>query len=1097
MPLPCKLLLIMKLTTFILILSLAQLSARTFGQRVTLSENSSPIEKVLKNISEQTGYNFIYSDADLKNKKVSIEIVDLQLTTALDKITQGLNLDYKVTGNNIAITRKPEPTILQKIIEKIKAINVSGTVLDENGRPLSGASVRLKSTGRGVSTDLKGNFILPDVQNSDILVISYLGYKSVEIPPRESLGNIQLQLADSKLDEVQVVAYNKTSLRQSTGNITSISAADIEKSPVNNPILALQGRVPGMTIVQATGNANSGISVLIQGKSSLRNQTNPFYVLDGVPFPSTSVDIYSLPSANAGGSPLSFINPDDIESVTVLKDADATAIYGSRAANGAVLITTKKGKSGALQTTFDLQQGIGQVAKKLKMMDTQEYLAMRREAKKNDNANILAGDYDLNGTWDPNAYTDWQEELIGKNASYSNYNLSFSGGSDNTTFLVSSAYKRSTTVSPGELSDQSLMAHLNLNTKSKDQRFSLQLKTDYTYNQNNLLIDNLTTSAVTLPPNAPALYNADGTLNWAMTPTGVASWKNPLALLVRTYSGKTRNLSASTQMDYKFTKDLTLSASLGYNDLQTDAVRKYPLEFYAPNQRASRVAFANYNNTGLRSWIAEPQLNYKKSTGYGDFHILLGGSVQQQKSFGRAFEASNFLSNATMDDPASAATIAPAGTVDLPYKYLGVFGALNYNYKGRYLVNVGGRRDGSSRFGENNKFHNFASLGLGWAFSQEEWFNKENGILSFGKIRASYGTTGNDQLPDYSYLSLYYSFPVDLAYGNLPALQAYTLGNPYIQWEETRKLNLGIDLGLIKDRILLNLNYYRNRSSNMLIAYALPSFVGFSSVPSNFPATVQNSGLEVSITSENLKTSAFRWSTSLNFTLPRNKLIRYDGLETSEDKNTYKVGEPISVFRAYNYAGINPQTGRYQFRAANGTLTSTPAPVTDQTEYINMGQRFNGGLENSFAYKGLTLSFLFQFVRQNGPNLGFGPTTVVTGIANTAAITDVLDRWRSPSEPGTFQRYGSTNALIASSAAYLGSNAVVRDASYIRLKNLSLAWSLPQRWQQTLHARSLKIYGEGQNLLTFTRYRGLDPESLNSTTLPPLRVMTLGLRAAF
>lgn len=1098
MRLPQKFLLIMKLTTFILIISLAQLSARTFGQRISLSENNSPMERVLSKISAQSGYNFFYSDSDLKGKTVNIAVNNASIEETLRSVFSGFPLDYRILKKNIVVTKKPEPGLFEKIFSRAAAIDVHGTVLDEKGKGLAGVNVRTKDNSQFTITDAAGTFILRDVAPNSVIICSFIGYKTKEINASEKLSEIKLEIADSKLDEVQVIAYGKTSQRLSTGNVVTISAKDIEKSPVSNPMLALQARVPGISIIQGSGYAGSGIKVQIQGRSSLLSGTEPFYVIDGVPYNSSTINAGTVPDIIKNGSPLNFINPDDIESISILKDADATAIYGSRAANGAVLITTKSGNSGPLRVNFNLSQGIGQLDQRLKLMDTEQYLLMRREAIKNENQQIGPADYDLNGTWDQNRNTDWMKELVGKNATYSDINLGFSGGDANTNYSLSSTYRRNTNVIPGDFSNRAFSTRIALSTKSRDQRLAINLTGSYTADVNELpQAEDFLTQAVTLAPNAPSIYNADGSLNWGLNSSGAGTWNNPYANLLSTNSMETGSLMTNLRTSYEIAKGFSISSNFGYNTIQMGNVIVSPIDAFSPNIRPYISSFSIFNHGKRSNWIIEPQLQYHASSKLGNFAFFAGSSIQQESSVTQNIFASGFPNLATMKNIAAASSLSTSSASDIPYKYFGVFGKLSYDYKNKYLLNLSARRDGSSRFGANNRYHNFSSIGLGWVLSEEGWAKDRLGPLNFAKIRISYGSTGNDQIEDFLYESLYLANPAAMNYGGIKGFDVNRLSNPDLQWEETRKLNLGLDLGLFNDRAVLNLNYNRNRSSNMLVFVNLPSSVGFGSVKQNLPALVENTGFEVALNTKNITSADFGWTSNFNLTIPRNKLLKYEGIESSQSYNLYFIGKSINVAKSYDFAGVNPQNGSYEFRKADGSITSYP---TDADMYIHtdFSPRLYGGLENTFSYKGLALSFLFQFVRQQGRD---NKTTTAIGVTpgqfGNNALVAAFERWTTPGQQASYQRFSTNYALNISQYYYNQSNGVIADASFIRLKNVNLSYVLPVKLCKKIHLNNLRVFAQGQNLLSWTKFSGLDPETTSSTSLPALRVMTLGLQGSF
>jgi TonB-linked SusC/RagA family outer membrane protein len=1042
---------------------------------------------------------------------VTCDWKDLPLASALENLFAAQPLSYEIQGNTIVVSRAERTPAPSASAWALNGNNdIHGRVTDSLGNPLAGASVTVKGSKRGTSTDARGEFELKNVGEGAVLVISYTGYNSREIRLADNSGlqpeglKITLIHSGSSLDQVQIIAYGTTTPRLSTGDVSMVTAADIEKQPVTNALLALEGRMPGLFITQSTGLPGTGVSVLIQGQNSIANGNDPFYVIDGVPYSSELLSNFGSILGSSGinnqsnGNPLSYLTPGDIESISVLKDADATAIYGSRAANGAILITTKKGKSGQTKVDINLQNGWGQVTRKIDLLGTNQYLQMRHEAISNDGLSTQPTDYDINGTWDTTRYTDWQKSLIGGTAQYTNLNATVSGGSANTQYLVGATYNRETTVFPDAFADQKGSFHFNINSVSPNQKFRLQLTGNYLVGNNELPSGDLTGYALTLAPDAPSLYNKDGSLNWMPTSSGTSTWNNPVALLYNHYSNKANNLVSNMVLSYQLLPGLEIKSSFGYTNLQTNEIVTNPLSAVAPENRPFAYRYSDFGNNNINSWIAEPQATYKLFIGRGKLDALVGTTFQQTSSNGYSLLGLGFNNDQVMADINSAATIIPAGSVASTYRYNALFGRLGYDWEDKYLVNLTLRKDGSSRFGSANQFHDFEAMGLGWVFSKEALIQKNFGIVSFGKLRVSYGTTGNDQIGDYKYLSLYTPTGYQVPYQGVTTLSPNGLSNPYLQWEETKKLDFGLDIGIWKDRVLLSANYFQNRSSNQLLPYSLPLLTGFNQITENFPATVQNTGWELSLKTTNVKTKAFYWTTSINVTLPQNRLIAFPNLATSSYANSLVVGKPITIVKAFHYLGVSDTTGIYQFGSKGGP-TSNPIYGTDNTVIINTSPSYYGGFQNNFGYKGFELDILFQFVKQRAQNYYFGDIPGYfsgPGDAGNQPQT-VLNRWQKPGDMKPIQQYNSDFTLYTpfSDAAYY-SDAAWADASYIRLKNMSLSWQIPVGWSNKMHIKYWKLYALGQNLLTFSHYKGLDPETKSSTTLPPLKVITLGLQVS-
>lgn len=1104
----------MKLTVFLILLFCLHLSAATYAQ-ITLSERNAPLSKIFRDIKKQSKYLFFYQDEQLVNtKNVTLSVKGASIEKVLDLCLQDQPLTYSIVGNTVVIKEKESEPVEKQTLSSIAPIDVSGRVIDTEGRPLVGVTLLVKNNIKLVTiTDEKGRFVLKGVEPNSAIIIRMVGYEKKEVVAAPDLGDIRLGVSTSQLDQVQVIAYGEQSKRLQISNVSSVKAADIEKQPVTNPLLALEGRVPGLFITQSSGFAGSGVTVRIQGLNSINGGNDPLYVVDGVPFTSQLMPSISSTLGNSGGrlvngsiaygSPLSYINPHDIESIEVLKDADATSIYGSRAANGAILITTKKGKAGEQRVDVNMQQGLGKVASRMDLLNLRQYLDMRYEALKNDGLNLNTASstdprfYDLK-VWDTTSTTDWQKALIGGTAHYTDMETRIYGGNANNLYTIGAGYHRETSVLPTDFSDQRASLHFQINSTSSNQKFKLRLIGNYMADVNKLphtLGTDLTLLALQLPPNAPALYNADGSLNWAPDVNSKSTWDypgNPVAQLLNKYSNRTNNLVSNLTLSYRVLPDLVIKSDFGYTNIMTKETVVAPWAAIAPELRSSTPRFGSYGNSTINSWIAEPQVTYEHYIGKGKLNFLAGVSIQQQYSDALSLHGSGYSSDDAIDDIHSATNITVDRNLNFTYKYAAIFGRLNYNWLNKYLVNVTARRDGSSRFGEANQFHNFGSAGVAWIFSEESFFRKLPAIISYGKLKTSYGTTGNDQIGDYQYLSTYSPVSIGVPYQNVTSLQSNGLANPYLQWEETKKINVGFELAFFKDRVLFDVDYFRNRSSNQLLGYQLPAITGFTTITRNFPATVQNSGIEISVTSVNISKKNLKWSTSINFTSPGNKLISFPGIESSSYANSLVVGQPITLVKKFHLIGVDPLNGGYYFSSATNPVN--PVTPTDQTVLINTSPSFYGGVQNSISYRGFSLDFLFQFVKQRGPNYYYGH---FPGYARFNQPAYVLDRWKNRGDISPHQAFDGNLSLSGQwNNAANNSDAAFDDASYIRLKNLSLAWQVPGIVFKGTGVQGLKIFLQGQNLLTFTSYKGLDPETLSVSTLPPLRVLTLGLNVA-
>jgi TonB-dependent starch-binding outer membrane protein SusC len=1095
---------VMKITGFLLVVALCHVSAAGFSQQVTLSLKDAPIEKVFREIERQTGYGFLYNKkmlADLPT--VTLHVKNADIKEVLDQCFRSEQIEYVISEQTILIREK-----IQAVKESVRANTppsgeVTGNITDESGQPLAGATIKLKNGKILGLSDEKGDFKLKNVAANAVIEISFTGYGVAEIQVNgQSALKISLKRANNKLDDVQVIAYGTTTQRLNTGNVTTVTSREIEEQPVSNPLAALEGRVPGLVVTQATGAPGGGFTVQIRGQNSIANGNAPFYVVDGVPYPSVAFGASQNETLQSGkgGSALNFLNPADIESIEVLKDADATSIYGSQAANGAILITTKKGKPGRMNINLNTYTGFGEVTRNPHLLNNQQYLNMRHEAFANDGATPSPNyDYDLT-FWDTTRYTNWEKVLLGNTAHYDDAQASVSGGTVNTQYLVGGGYHRETAVFPvilpGQGEDQKGSAHANLTTASDNKKFKLGLNVQYSSDANTVQPNDFTGIAYTLLPDAPPIFNSEGKLNWApLSPGQLGTWTNPFSGLYQTWKATTANLVSNATVSYTLLPGLEIKTSLGYTSQVTNALLTAPSTSLDPGiPNAVQYASSTFVTTNFHSWIAEPQLNYRLNLGKaGILSALAGSTFRDDNSNYQQISAFGFVSDGLLGNLASASRFTPSSS-GYDYKYNALFGRLNYNWQDKYLVTLSGRRDGSSRFGPGKQFADFGAVGAAWIFSGEGFFKKHVSFLSFGKLRASYGTSGSDQIANYDFLNLYNtnSYP----YQGIQTLSPASLFNPDLAWEVDKKLEGGLELGFLKDRISTTISVYRSRSGNQLISTPLSEVTGFGAIPANLPALVQNSGLELVFNTTNIRSKNFRWTSSMNLTVPRNKLLAYPNFINSSYANTLVIGQPLTIQKVYHLLGVNDTTGVYQFATAKGSPTYNPTPNVDNTSLVNTNPKFYGGFQNRIEYKGISLDFHFQFVKQTGSNfIKYNDSYSTPGVFQNQP-SYVLNRWQKPGDIKPYEQFSQNYSGAAYNATQyvVNSDFAYSDASFIRLRNLALSYTLSPNWVHRAHLQDVRIKIQGENLLTITKYRGNDPESQNYFGLPPIRVLTAGIQ---
>ncbi|MEC5146350.1 TonB-linked outer membrane protein, SusC/RagA family [Chitinophaga sp. 180180018-2] len=1075
------------------------MASQTFAQKVTMHMRAGALVNAFREIEKQTGCSFIYGKSHLnKAVPVNIAVKNQELDEVLKELFNHQPLTFSRSGKFIAVRFKNESDAGVKQVNN--AVIVRGLVTDAKGTPLPSVSVVIPGTPFGAMTNEKGEYMLPRAPVDAVLLFSYVSYEQQRIPLNgRTIVNVTLNEQTKSLDEAVIIGYGTTTKRMNTGSVSSITAQEIGKQPVANPLATLPGRIPGMQITQQNGLPGSAAVVQIRGQGSMSYGTLPLYVIDGVPFsaytggypPSDNLNTYGASGANGGISPFSMINPDDIERIDVLKDADATAIYGARGANGVILITTKKGKTGKTRINANVYTGTGKVSRFIPMMNTQQYLDLRKEAFKNDGLTPTTANAPELTVWDQTAYTDWQRFLAGGTAHSTDAQASISGGDTHTHFLLSGGYHKETTVYPGNFNDQRITGRLSADHTSSNNKFYAAVTANYSNDKTILPVADMI-AMYNLPPNMP-LYDKDGKLVWSQ------GFNNPIALLQRKYNGNTGNFMANGNLRYTIIKNLNFKVNLGFTNTQLDQNAGLPASTQNPvNNPTTSATFANGKT---QNYIVEPTLDYSYGMKNGRLNLMVGGTYQRSLSTSMSISGQNYSNEALIGSLTGAGLITLNSSNYFDYKYASLFGRVNYSYLEKYLLNVTFRRDASSRFGPDNIFGNFGAVGAAWIFSQEPFIENNFPWLNMGKLRASYGTTGNDQISNYIYLPLLSSAGT---YQGQSALYRATLPNPGVKWETTRKLEFALELAILNGRFQFTGDYYRNRSADQLLSAALPTQSGYNSYTVNMPALVQNSGVELELTTANIRSRHFSWNTSFNITFPRNKLVEFPGIEKSFYASSYLVGQPIDLVRRYVYNGYDPATGIPQYEDLNkdGVID-----FNNDRKIISPGTPYFGGLNNTFTWRNWDFSFFFQFNHRKGVTNNF---SIPIGSSRSNQNTSLLDRWRQPGDVAAYPAATSTSGtpIYNGYTPYYSSTAIWGDASYLKLRSLSLAYTLPASWTAKMKLSNLKLYAEGQNLFTWAKNKYIyDPETstpggapglgTGAIAMPPLRTIVFGINCSF
>jgi len=1101
----------------------AQGNTRIKEKLVTLSAQSIPLSVILKRISKNTGINIYFNNLQLASfTNVSINVKNKPFLEVIRQLLEPRGLDWvEADDNTITIRKAPETVPSDNILSPDSVITVYGKVITEKGVPVPGATVLIGGAKKGTSAQLDGSFVLYNVPKNATIMISNVSFltQQVQIRGRSNLGSITMTPYVSDLDETVIKGYYNTTKRLNTGTVYTVRGEELAKQPVTNPIMALQGRVPNLQITPTSGLPNAAVTFQLRGQNSLSGtslRSEPLIIIDGVPYQNTiqAGAFGSLAINNDQISALSFVNVNDIEQIDVLSDADATSIYGSRGGNGVIIITTKRGKSNITSINMSLSTGISKVNNKLDLLNTQQYIALRRQAYANDGLTLPNtttsiknfSNFDLT-VWDTTRYTDWQKEFLGKTATSYAANLSITGGATTIQYLLNGNYSRQNYVFPGKNKYETGGTSLSITSNSPNNRFKAQLNSSFTFNNAISPNTDLTRLSVTLAPNAPPIYNSDGTLNWEpnlSSPTKSATWMNPYARLLRSSSANTTSFRQSGDMNYEIMSGLSIKISAGYSEVTVNSISIIPIASFDPSV-STNTGFAFRSHTKAKSFTLDPQLTYNLALGNGQLDVLVGATYQSQSQFFENIRGEGYTSDALLHS-ISGASITTGSNSNSQYKYNGLFGRVNYNLQGKYLLNLTGRRDGSSRFGPDHQFGNFWSIGGGWIFSQEDYFKNQTTALSFGKLRMSYGTSGNDGIGDYQYIELYEPAK-DYIYNNSTPLRSNGVANPDYHWESVKKLELALDMGFFNDRIFLTTAYWRTRASDQLGTFPLPATGGAFYIIKNQNASIQNSGWDFILNTKNVTGKKFTWSTTANFGIQSNKLLsRPEGVYNGYGFNRFViVGEPFTGFAiARKSKGVSTANGLYQFEGKDGNITDNGNNYEEakkiDTKPLTMG------ITNNLSYKGISFSFFIQLTRQMGRNVVYdraftnynpGSFNSQTSLEYGNLPVELLNNWKNPGDIAAFQRLTSANfsePLKSSLEKAIASDLAWQDASFIKLRNVAISYSLPSALINKYHLNNLAFYIQGQNLLTITKYKGLDPEVQTATALPLLRTVTAGIQ---
>lgn len=1000
--------------------------------------------------------------------------------------------------------------------------DIKGKVVDESGTPIGGVSVVVKGQAVGVTTDATGAFSITNAAGKT-LVLSAVGYESRQIVAANNL-QISLKTDTKSLSEIVVTGFGGSTIkRELTGNIARVKSKDIEFLPTPSVDQALQGRAAGVFVNAQSGKLGQAVTVRVRGNSSISANSQPLYVLDGVPITSQDQSTY-------GGdmNPLTDLNQNDIESIEVLKDASAGAIYGSRAANGVVLITTKRGKAGRTNVNFNLQTGYAEATKRLPMLNSQQYAELILEAAKysDDKEGIPYNDpysyttyvkndvmdYYSYGEWskDPTKSYDWQDAVFQKGP-YKQADLQIRGGTDKTKFFSSFQHLDQTgTIIGNNL--QRTTGRMNLDQKANDWLdLGVSMSMSRTYNRR-LPDDNAFSNplqAVALNPMTP--FKDPETGLPAGAPPGdvnIPLYYNPvLTVEYGRFTQEVFRTFGNSYLKAKLMKGLTFQTEFGMDYLSQNEEGYFRSETVRNQTSAARGAGSN-TGTFITNYNTNSYFNYNLVKAKHNLTATLGTQYQQSQAKYNSTSGSDFPSN-SYTKIASAATKSGGSSSQTDFRFLSYFLRANYSLMDKYIVAASGRLDASSRFGKASRQGFFPAISAGWIMSNEKYLSNID-FLSFLKLRASYGIVGNAEIGNFPQLGL---FAGDAGYAGNAGQRPSQLRNDSLRWETTKQADIGIDFGLFNNRITGEIDYYQKKTTGLLLTVNIPSTTGFTSIVRNI-GKLENSGYEFVLNTQNL-VGAFKWSTNINLAMNKGKVTDIQGqiIEGGvSNMNRVEEGYNVGVFYTPEFAGVDPQTGDALFykntKLADGKRDRTTTNKYSEAQRVVVGDPNPDlifGFTNNFSYKGFDLSVFFNGVRGNQNNIyGMGRYSSASMLYEDNNTADQLRRWQKPGDITDIPqvRLYYTNGSQASSR-------YIVDGSYIRLRNVTFGYNVDSKSLRNLKIEKLRLYVSGQNLLTFTKYPYWDPEvnadSFDSNiakgndfyTPPQPRTLLVGVNVSF
>jgi len=1111
--------------------------AQSLDKQITVVSQNEALPNVLKKVEKASGFRIMFTYDEVQQYNVSASVVNQTVNNAMRQILKGLPFKFTVKGKFIYVTKEnSQQSSSTNAATRSSGGTFYGKVVDASGEPLPGVTIKFKDADDGTITDGNGEFSINAKNEYANLVFSYLGMKTIEKTIRRNKSTkvvLDEDISTTGLDEVVVIGYGTAKQKDLTGAVSRVGREQIEATGVTNNLQSLlQGEASGVNVNVSDASPTSRVSVVIRGLSSLSGNGQPLWVIDGVPqyVTDTSADAYNT---------LYNLNLNDVESIDILKDASATAIYGSRAANGVVLVTTRAGSAGSKpKIEFKGTYGFQKISTDFRVLNAQEYIQTSKlmnieEAFRSGGMTYFTNRYmdqnlfkkintsqwsreDIANMWLENAYydgtTDWWN-LMTQDAPFQDYSVSASGGSASTSYYVSLNYKNQEGVVKGSKSDL-LGLHFNLETM-----VSNKLKLGVNATLTGRTADNkdsMIPGIIRIRPDYPA-YNEDGTVFTTDYYT-----TNPLLLLDDTSRSKARQMQGSLFLEYNIFPFLKFrsTGNLNYSNYKSDT--------YTTVKYSGAKNYHTLGSSERSIYVWDNLLTFYKTMDIHDVTAMLGSSIERMRFDNMSATGSGFPDDYILTTLQSATTKSSMSSTEEGYSMASFFARLQYKLMNRYLLTATYRADGSSRFGKGNRWGYFPSAAVGWIISEEDFMKSLNPTISYLKLRASWGKTGSQNLGIYDFISRFSAGTYNGKSGTYPS----SIGNDNLQWESQTQTDIGLDFGLFNDRIHGSLGWYRKYVDNLIYYAPLPTSSSFSSVNQNIGA-MSNTGVEFDLTAELYRSRDTRWSFKFNIAKNNSKVEKIDGVndEIIQGYNILKEGEPVGSWYGYVDAGrlflneeevwalklINASTGaqtyyRNTYEGAgdvyvvdldgDGTITTADRKIIGSSL-----PDFFGGFSNIVQWKGLRVSLNFAY-SVGGDRLYTDERSKFGGVNVYNATTALLDSWLYK---GTAAKFPFTTHY-GRGANGIFTNRWLHDSSYLRLNSLNVNYKLPQNWFKTTFIDNIEAGFQATNLFTITKYPGMDPQGnftitsgyfamyglgFDSGIYPPARTYTFSLKLTF